>query len=376
MLSALKAAQKGIGCVEPNPAVGCIIVKGNQIIGRGWHKHFGESHAEINALQDCKTLGMDPRDATMYVTLEPCCRYGKTPPCTDAIIRAGIARVVAATLDPSPDVNGKGLQQLRSAGIEVQTGLCEKQARLLNAPFIKFTRTGKCWVILKWAQTVNGKLAYPRQKNDRKWITNQLSRKDAHILRRRADVVLVGINTVLADDPLLTPRPGRKDRNTIRVILDTSLRTPLDCQLVKTAEKDPVLILTSRRTVDDLPEKIEAFKAKGIELLVFPDTPGVSNLHFLMVELEKKGAAQLLVEGGPTVLKSFLRENLADELCIYIAPKILGGQAGAGIDQVLNDWKCPEGGMQLHYVHTDSFNGDVRISGLTEKALKELSIPQ
>ena len=160
MQMALRLAKRGIGRVEPNPAVGCIIVKANQIIGKGWHKKFGEAHAEIMALEDCKTLGITPQRATMYVTLEPCCHQGKTGPCIKAIIEAGLGKVVVATIDPSQHANGKGIEQLRNAGIEVQTGICETEAKLLNAPFIKFASTGKCWTVLKWAQSIDGKLAY------------------------------------------------------------------------------------------------------------------------------------------------------------------------------------------------------------------------
>ncbi len=177
MKAALRLAKRGIGSVEPNPAVGCVIVKANQIIGRGWHKKFGAPHAEINALQDCRSLGVNPRAATMYVTLEPCCHQGKTTACTDAIIAAKVAKVVIAMIDPSEHANGKGIRRLRKAGIEVQTGVCEAQARLLNAPFIKFTTTGKCWTILKWAQSIDGKMAWAESvtgaEQEPRWISGE-----------------------------------------------------------------------------------------------------------------------------------------------------------------------------------------------------------
>ncbi len=215
MLLALRLAWRGIGSVEPNPAVGAVIIKANQIVGKGWHKKFGGPHAEINALEDCKTLGVKPRGAAMYVTLEPCSHQGKTGPCTQAIIEAGLAKVFVATIDPSEHAGGKGIEQLRNAGIEVQTGICETQARLLNAPFIKFAVTGRCWVRLKWAQSIDGKVALtePRPSGSG-WISGEQSRKDVHKLRRRARAILVGVNTVIADDPLLTARPskGKKPR--------------------------------------------------------------------------------------------------------------------------------------------------------------------
>ncbi len=235
MWSALTLARRGIGSVEPNPAVGAVIVKANQIIGSGWHKKFGGPHAEINALEDCKTLGVNPRGAAMYVTLEPCSHQGKTGPCTQAIIEAGVAKVFVATIDPSEHACGKGIEQLRDAGIEVQTGICETEARILNAPFIKFAATEKCWVTLKWAQSIDGKVALTEpQPSGSGWISGEQSRKDVHKLRRRAQAILVGVNTVIADDPLLTARLSKGKRLT-RFILDNHLRIPLDCKLIKTA---------------------------------------------------------------------------------------------------------------------------------------------
>ena len=371
MQAALKLAQRGIGSVEPNPAVGCIIVKAGRVIGKGWHKKFGGPHAEINALEDCKTLGVSPRGATMYVTLEPCCHYAKTPPCTEAIIEAGLAKVVVATIDPSEHANGKGIEELRNAGIEVQTGVCQTQARVLNAPFIKFAITGKCWVILKWAQSIDGKMAWAEQSNNRRWISGEQSRKDVHKLRRRVQAILVGINTVLADNPLLTARPS-KGKKLTRIVLDSKLRIPLDCELLATAKKIPVLIVTSQQTFQTNPQAAEAIRKKGAELLVFPDTPGQSNLRLLLDELSGRGIAQLLVEGGPTVISSFLKEQLADEICAYIAPRILG-QRGAG--DIAEPMKDLSEAIGLHYIDIKNFDGDVRISGLSKKALDEIGIP-
>jgi diaminohydroxyphosphoribosylaminopyrimidine deaminase/5-amino-6-(5-phosphoribosylamino)uracil reductase len=375
MQAALKLAQRGIGSVEPNPAVGCIIVKGNQIVGRGWHKKFGAAHAEINALEDCRTLGVNPQGATMYVTLEPCCHYEKTPPCTDAIIANRLARVVVATIDPSKHANGAGLEQLRGAGIEVETGVCETQAKLLNAPFIKFATTGRCWVILKWAQSIDGKAAYAEQRSEteqRRWISNELSRKDAHRLRRRAGAILVGINTVLADDPLLTARPG-KGRKPTRIVLDSKLRIPLDCKLLATAKKVSVLVLTSQQTVQANPQAAEQISKKGAELLVFPDTSGQSSLHFLIDELSRRGVAQLLIEGGPRVIASFLKEGLADEICVYITSKLLGGQGAVAIAEPMA--KLTQA-VDLHYVDVRRFADDVCLTGLSRKALREISIAE
>jgi diaminohydroxyphosphoribosylaminopyrimidine deaminase/5-amino-6-(5-phosphoribosylamino)uracil reductase len=359
MRSALKLAEKGIGSVEPNPAVGCIIVKAGQVIGRGYHKKFGGPHAEINALEDCKTLGVKPEGGTMYVTLEPCCHQGKTGPCTRAIIQAGLARVVAATEDPSEHAAGKGLEQLRQAGIDVEAGLCEQEARLLNAPFFKYATTGRCWVVLKWAQSIDGKLAYADQSQEKRWLTNEASRSDAHRLRRRVGAILVGINTVLADDPLLTPRPS-KGRRPIRVVLDNSLKIPLGCRLLRTLKTSPVLVHTRKAAVDANPKHAERIARKGAELLTYDETAEASGLRGLLDELSKRGVQQVLVEGGPQVLASFLREGLGDELCVYIAPKVLGAGGTATITESMASLAQA---VELHHVGVRAFGGDVRLSG-------------
>ncbi len=370
MRVALKLARRGIGSVEPNPPVGAIIVKANQIIGRGWHEEFGGAHAEVNAIRDCKTLGVNPRRAAMYVTFEPCSHHAKTPPCTNAIIAAKLAKVTVAMIDPSKHANGKGVKQLRKAGIQVRTGICEMQARLLNAPFIKFAATGKCWVILKWAQSIDGKLAWAGTGPRSQWVSNELSRRDVHKLRRRASGILVGINTVLADDPLLTARPSKVEQAT-RIVLDSRLRLPLSCKLLRTAKKAPVLVVTTRQTVRTNPKIVEKITRKGAELLACPDTQGRCNIDFLLDKLSKRGIAQLLVEGGPTVIASFLKEQLADEICVYIAPKILGPQGSVDIAKPMAELAEAVG---LHYVDTKRFGDDVRLTGLSKKALAEILI--
>jgi diaminohydroxyphosphoribosylaminopyrimidine deaminase/5-amino-6-(5-phosphoribosylamino)uracil reductase len=372
MQTALKLAQRGIGSVEPNPAIGCVIAKGSQIVGKGWHKRFGEDHAEVNALKDCKTLGVSPRGASMYVTLEPCSHYGQTPPCTDAIIASQLARVVVATQDPSAHANGIGLEKLRDAGIQVESGLCENQARLLNAPFIKYAASGKCWVTLKWAQTIDGKLAYASQTDEQRWISNELSRKDMHKLRQRVQAILVGINTVLADDPSLTARPSKGTKLT-RVVLDGQLRIPLDCQLLRTAKKSPLLILTSQQAVDANAQTAENIRKKGAELLISPDTPGRSNLHFLIDQLSGREVSQLLVEGGPSVIASFLTERLVDEVCIYIAARVLGGTGAADVVGPLGELTEA---FDLQHVNIKRFDDDVCVTGLSKKALAEISVAE
>jgi diaminohydroxyphosphoribosylaminopyrimidine deaminase/5-amino-6-(5-phosphoribosylamino)uracil reductase len=361
MQEALKLARRGIGSVEPNPAVGAVIVKAGRIIGKGRHKKFGGPHAEIHALQDCRAHGMDPRGAVMYVTLEPCCHYAKTPPCTEAIIAAGIVTVVVAMVDPSPHANGAGLRQLRDAGIQVRAGVCESEAKLVNAPFIRYATTGKCWVILKWAQTVDGKLAYAEKADKRRWISNELSRKDAHKLRRRCQGILVGVNTVIADNPLLTARPSR-GKKPARIVLDTHLRIPMDCELLHTAKKVPVLVATTDGAVQANLEKADLITTKGAEILTVPGRQGRCDIAALCNELSRRGIAQLLVEGGPTVIASFLKAGLVDEVCVYIAPKILGSQGSSGVSEAIAELVKA---IDLHHVDIKRFGGDVRISGLT-----------
>jgi diaminohydroxyphosphoribosylaminopyrimidine deaminase/5-amino-6-(5-phosphoribosylamino)uracil reductase len=367
MQVALKLARRGLGFVEPNPAVGAVIVKNERVIGIGWHKKFGAPHAEINALENCKKQGYNPKDATMFVTLEPCCHFGRTGPCTDALIAAGLKRVVVAVLDPSKQANGRGVKQLRRAGIKVDVGLYKADARVLNAPFMKFAATGKPWITLKWAQSIDGKLAR-KIADPHNWISCKQSRKDAHNLRRRADAVLVGVNTVLKDNPLLTPRPSR-GKKSIRIVLDNNLRFPLDCRLLSTAKNVPVLILTREKTLETKVGKVKRITRKGAEVLACPAS--ASNLRFLLNELTKRGVRHLLVEGGPTVIGYFLKENLADEIIVYIAPCVLAAAGSAGIAEALAKF---DKALQLHCLNIKRIGVDVRISGLTKSGLKSAVI--
>ncbi len=370
MRMALNLAKRGIGSVEPNPMVGAIITKANQIIGKGWHRKFGGPHAEINALEDCQSLGVNPSGATMYITLEPCSHHGKTGPCTQAIIDAGLAKVFIAARDPSEHANGRGISQLKNAGIEVQTSICENEAMLLNAPFMKFASTGKSWVVLKWAQTIDGKVASVDKGVGNRWISNEASRRDSHKLRRRSQAILVGINTIIADNPRLTARPN-KGKTPIRIVLDSFLRIPQNCKLLKTAGQAPVIILASEQSVRDNPWSAKKIADMGAELLHYPDTYGKSNLYFLLEELGRRCVTQLLVEGGPTVLTSFLAENLADEIHVYIAPKILGSRGSARIAGPMDRMTRS---LDLHYVNIKPFGDNIRLTGLTDKAIRELSI--
>ena len=361
MQAALKLAVKGIGSVEPNPAVGCVIVKSGKVIGRGWHKKFGENHAEVNAIDNCKTSGANPAGATMYVTLEPCSHQGQTPPCTGAIIAARPARVVIAVIDPSPHANGKGIELLRQAGIKVEIGLCEEQAKLLNAPFFKFVKTGRPWVILKWAQSIDGKTAYTNAAQ--RGISNELSRKDVQKLRRRSQAILVGINTVLADDPLLTIRPGTR-KKPLRIVLDSKLRIPLESKLLRTIGKVPIIIVSSRDAIEEKPDIAAKIREKGTEILAVPTREGLCELGPLLDELGRRKVVRLLVEGGPTVIASFFRERLVDEVYVYIAPKLLGAEGTANISVPLMELKNR---VEPGNVNVKRFGSDIRLNGFIKR---------
>jgi diaminohydroxyphosphoribosylaminopyrimidine deaminase/5-amino-6-(5-phosphoribosylamino)uracil reductase len=349
MRQALELAAKGLGQVEPNPAVGCVIVKNNKIIGQGFHKKFGGPHAEINALKNCKKSSAN---ATMYVTLEPCCHFGKTPPCTNAIIRAGIKKVIAATKDPTRKVNGKGFKILKKAGIKVITDICKNEAEILNAPFFHFAGTKKPWVIIKWAQSADGFLARTDKK---RWITNSQSRKNAHKLRRRVQAILVGINTILEDNPLLTVRPD-SGRQSLRVVLDSRLKTPPNCNLIKTAKKIPVCIFTTinnTKTEQKFVETVKVGKHKGR-----------INLKAVLSELGKRNIQQLLVEGGKKVITSFLKQNLADEIIIYTSNKKLTKNGNIRISKPMKklyNW------LEKNYIEKKQFNKNVRLVGFIKK---------
>jgi diaminohydroxyphosphoribosylaminopyrimidine deaminase/5-amino-6-(5-phosphoribosylamino)uracil reductase len=324
MQTALKLAQRGIGAVEPNPAVGAILVKANQIIGRGWHKKFGGPHAEINALKNCKK---SPRGATMYVTLEPCYHYGKTPPCTNAIIKAGIKKIIAATKDPTRKVAGKGFKILKNAGIEVKAGICEKEAEKLNAPFFKFARTKNPWVIVKWAQSKDGFLARTDKK---RWITNQKSRKDAHKLRRRAQAILVGINTILRDDPMLTARPD-KGIQPLRAVLDSNLKISLESKIIKTAKKNPTILFTTQKTIN----KASLLRKKGAEVIKIQADAGKCNIKAVLKKLAERNVQQILVEGGEKTITTFLKLKLADEIVIYTSNETIAENGKVKASQIM-----------------------------------------
>jgi len=321
MLLALELAGRGLGSVEPNPMVGAVIVREGAVIARGWHKRFGGPHAEREALAAAKAAGRGVRGATMYVTLEPCCHHGKTPPCTDALIEAGIARVVVAMIDPDEQVAGRGVRRLREAGVEVEVGLCEARARELLGPYIKLRTARRPWVICKWAQTADGYLALPEGQG--RWISTAASRRKVHELRSHCDGVCVGSGTVLADDPLLTNRSGA-GRQPARVVLDGRLRTPPDCRLIATAgEARPVIVATTSASAAAGRARADQLRRGGAEILELPAGPAGRGVDFpaLLDELGRRQWTRLLVEGGAELLRRVVGSRLADELWVFVSPR-------------------------------------------------------
>jgi diaminohydroxyphosphoribosylaminopyrimidine deaminase/5-amino-6-(5-phosphoribosylamino)uracil reductase len=353
MARALELAERGRGAVEPNPLVGAVVVRDGRLVGEGWHRRYGEAHAEVHALA---AAGEAARGATLFVTLEPCCHHGKTPPCTDAVLRAGVRRVVAAMADPFPRVAGKGADILRAAGVEVELGVGEVEARRLNAPYLKLLATGRPYVIAKWAMTLDGKIA--TRTGDSQWVSNETSRRRVHELRGRVDAVAAGVGTALADDPLLTARPPGP-RTATRIVLDSRGRLPATARLVQTAREAPVLIATTAA----IPAATAAgLEGHGCEVLRLPAKDGRPDVQALLVELGQRRMTNLLVEGGGGVLGSFLEAGAIDEVQVYLAPKLVGGTGapspvgGAGAARMAD-------ALPLSRAQVELIDGDVLLRG-------------
>ena len=319
MKAALALARRGLGSVWPNPTVGCVLVKQGRIVGRGWTQPGGRPHGETEALE---RAGAAARGAIAYVSLEPCCHWGKTPPCTDALIAAGVSRVIVPIEDPDPRVSGRGIATLREAGIEVATGLCADEAAEVNAGFFLRLRQGRPLVTLKLASTLDGQLALA--SGESRWITGELARDRAHLLRASHDAVMIGSNTVLADDPLLTCRlPGLDDKSPVRIIVDGRLRVPLTARVVAEASHVPTWFVTLRH--GDTARR-EAFRSCGVELIEVPATPDhVIDMAAAFHELGRRGLTRVLVEGGATLAAVLLRAGLVDRLAWFRAPSLIGG---------------------------------------------------
>jgi diaminohydroxyphosphoribosylaminopyrimidine deaminase/5-amino-6-(5-phosphoribosylamino)uracil reductase len=321
MRRALELAAQGQGYVEPNPMVGCVIVRGAEIIGEGWHRRFGGPHAEVEAL---RVAGGRAAGATLYVTLEPCCHHGKTAPCTGAILAAGIRRVVVAAGDPFPQVSGGGIAELRAAGVEVELGVLESQSRQINAPYLKLIQTGRPWVLAKWAMTLDGKIA--TRSGVSQWISGPESRAIVHALRGRVDAIMVGRETALRDDPLLTARPSGV-RTAVRVVCDTGASLPSKSQLVETARQVPLLVAVGREAAEAQRRRLSD---AGCEVFVCDGQTHAARLGALLDELGRRRMTNVLVEGGGRLLGSLLDARQIDEVHVFIAPTLVGGEAARG----------------------------------------------
>lgn len=333
MREALRLAGKGLGSTSPNPAVGAVIVKGGMIIGRGYHKKAGLPHAEIEALASMPP-GKGAKGGTIYVTLEPCCHFGRTPPCTDAVIRSGIKRAVIGLKDPNPAVSGKGVRILRAAGIEVETGILEDECRRLNEPYIKYITAGTPFVVLKLASTLDGRIA--TGKGESKWITGIESRRYVHRMRSAVDAVMVGSRTVIKDDPLLTVR-HLKGRDPRRVVADSAFSIPLTARIFKRPRlsgggKAPGPIIFTTRGAPL--KKIRKAVSMGAEVVVVRGSKDGVSLKEVLKELGKREITSLLVEGGSRLAASFLKAEIADKLVVFLAPALLGSDAIASIGEL------------------------------------------
>ncbi len=322
---AIELARKGAGFVNPNPMVGAVIVKNNHIIGKGYHEKYGELHAERNALKNCSE---SPEGATLYVTLEPCCHYGKTPPCTDAIIENKISKVVIGTLDVNPLVAGKGARILKEYGINVVVGVLEEECRNLNKIFNKYMVTKTPYVLMKYAMTSDGKIA--TKNGESKWISGECSRVAVHDYRNNLAGIMVGVNTVIKDNPMLDCRRAVPSKNPVRIICDTYLRTPLDSRIIKSASEIPTIIATSLedRTCQEKYEKM------GCQVMVVPKKDTHLDLKSLMSKLGDMKIDSILLEGGATLNYSALEEKIVDEIDIFMAPKIFGGSAKSPVEGI------------------------------------------
>jgi diaminohydroxyphosphoribosylaminopyrimidine deaminase/5-amino-6-(5-phosphoribosylamino)uracil reductase len=324
MRLALSLAARARGRVEPNPVVGAVVVKNGKIVGKGYHQRFGGPHAEVFALTDAGTRA---RDATLYVTLEPCCHWGKTPPCTDAVLAAGIRRVVIALIDPFSKVRGKGASILRRAGLQVDVGLLEGEARALNAAFITRLTENRPFIIAKWAQSLDGAIA--TAAGESRWISSKDSRAFVHQLRARVDGILVGVGTALADDPLLTARvpPAQVRRLATRIVLDSHCRLPVDSELVRTVADAPLLVAHLARLPPAAEKRRAALAARGaMTVAIARDKEGRPSLPAFLRHLAALDYTHLLVEGGGELLASLFAGDLVDEAHVFLAPILIPGK--------------------------------------------------
>lgn len=347
MRRAIDLARRGSGAVNPNPLVGAVIVRDGRVLGEGWHERYGQLHAERNAIAHAREAGEDLKGSTIYVTLEPCCHYGKTPPCTEAILEEGICRVVVGSDDPNPLVAGKGFEILREKGVEVVPHYLKEECDKLNDVFFHFIRTQRPFIAMKYAMTLDGKIAC--HTGDSMWVTGEIARNHVHQLRNHYTGIMAGIGTVLADNPMLNCRI-QDGRDPVRIIADSWLRIPLDSRLVESS-RDQSLIIACLDEADS--EKKEALTQAGAEVISCPkaDT-GSIDLAALMEELGKRKIDGILLEGGGTLNESFLQAGLVNKVYCYLAPKMFGGAEartpveGNGVDLAAQAWRFRRTGMR------------------------------
>lgn len=338
MSLALHLAEQGRLTVSPNPMVGCVIVKNNQIIGQGFHQHTGNHHAEVLALQQA---GREAKGSSVYVTLEPCCHYGRTPPCATALIEAGVDKVYVSCLDPNPLVSGKGIQLLQSANIDISVGLFEKEAAALNEVFFHYITHKKPFVIAKWAMSLDGKTS--TNKLDDKEISGDISKHVTHKMRQQVDAILVGQNTILIDNPQLTSRNAMSTKQPVRIVLAGKKKLPVKLNIFTNASSR-TLIVTTKQTLHN----VSHIKDSHVDLLIIPENNYQQiNLPVLLDELAKLGISSLLVEGGMTVHQSFLEENLVNKIYVYLSPKLIGLFSKKKSIQIQHSYKA---GEDFHFI--------------------------
>lgn len=356
MAEALKLAENAKGRTSPNPLVGAVVVREGRIVAGGWHRKAGTPHAEVHALNMAGELA---KGATVYVTLEPCSHYGRTGPCAKALVEAGVKRVVVAMVDPNPKVAGNGIRILEEAGIEVKVGVLEQEAKRLNEAFLTWITTGKPFTALKTAMSLDGKIATATGKSQ--WITNEKSRQRVHELRDVYDGILVGINTVLKDNPSLTTRlPNTEGKNPIRVVMDSMARTPLDCNLVTDGKAETIIAVSEAAPV----ERVDALKNAGAEIIKAGKTQ--VDVELLLLELGKRQMTSLFIEGGGQVNFSFLKAGAVDRVYAFVAPMLIGGREaltpveGEGFSELSE-------AIRLTDVETEILDGDILINGVVNR---------
>ncbi len=359
MQMAIELAKNGMGFVNPNPLVGAVIVKNGIIVGKGWHEYFGGPHAEVNAIKDA---GENTDGATIYVTLEPCSHYGKTPPCSLEIIKNKFSRVVIGSTDPNPLVAGRGTEMIRNAGIEVASGILENETRKLNEVFFKYIQTKTPFVVIKTAMSLDGKIA--TNTGDSRWISGEESRKTVHKLRNQYSGIMVGINTVIKDDPLLSVRNiNGKTKNPVRIIVDSKARIPFEAKVINSPETAPVILAVTHQAPA---AKINQLKKNGVGIIVCPEKNKRVDLKYLMRELGKQDIDSILLEGGGTLNFEALQEGIVDKMIVFIAPKIIGGThaltpvEGEGIGRLSE-------AVELQKINIKQSGEDIMLEGYLKK---------